>query len=188
MRTGPHQTRSGHVPVPDPRLVLFKVRVCSVLGPWDPYRWPGPHSGGVRIPFQGSGLHTWRSGTNPGDLDCISGGPALSRGGPDSLLMLWSMPPSLDTWRLRTRPRGGVGHCCGPRIAAWDWGEPWLGPTHSTSTTRLRDSRAGSSSLYSGRGYPSFRVPREAYLKRTFRLGVLGLKKSWDGWLTGKSS
>jgi hypothetical protein len=36
MRTGPHETRSGHVLTPDPTWVLFKARVCSVLGPWDP--------------------------------------------------------------------------------------------------------------------------------------------------------
>jgi hypothetical protein len=102
----------------------------ETLGP--PCGWPGPHTGGgsrshsrgpactsggpgptseVRTIYPGSG-------TNLGGLDCISRGPALSRGGPDSLLMLWSMPPSLDTWRLRTRPCGRVGRCCGPRIVA----------------------------------------------------------------------
>jgi hypothetical protein len=44
---------------------------------WDlgtPCGRPGPHTGGgVRIPFQGSGLHKWRSGTNLGGPDCISG-------------------------------------------------------------------------------------------------------------------
>jgi hypothetical protein len=47
MRTGPHQTGSGHVLAPDPRLVLFKARVRSVLGPWDPtVGGPDPLQGG----------------------------------------------------------------------------------------------------------------------------------------------
>jgi hypothetical protein len=133
MRTGPHQTGSRHVSTPDPRLGPIQgsgMFYPGTLGP--PCGRPGPYTGGVRIPFQGSGWHKWRSGTNPGGLACISGGPgptlggpdcisrgsALSCGGPDSLLMLWSIPPSLDTWRLQTRPCGWVGRCCGPRIAA----------------------------------------------------------------------
>jgi hypothetical protein len=143
MRTGPHQTGSGHVSTPDPRLGPVHARACYVLGPWDPpvggshFRGSDPISG-VQILFQGSKSYSRGpactsggpgptsevrtiypgSGTNLGGLDCISRGPALSRGGPDSLLMLWSMPPSLDTWRLRTRPCGRVGRCCGPRIVA----------------------------------------------------------------------
>jgi hypothetical protein len=113
---------------------------------------------GVRIPFQGSGLHTWRSWTNFGGLDCISRGPAPSHGGPGSLLISWSISLPLDTWRLRTRPCGGVRRCCGPRVVTRGQGDSWLGPTHSTFTTRLRDSRMGTASLYSSKRYPSFRV------------------------------
>jgi hypothetical protein len=36
--------------------------------------------------------------------------------------------------------------------------DPWLGPTHSTSTTRLSDSRVGTASLHSSKGYLSYRV------------------------------
>jgi hypothetical protein len=104
-------------------------------------------------------LHTWRSWTDLGGPDCISKGPALSHGGPNSLLMPWSISPFLDTWRLRTHPCSGVGRCCGPRVVARDWGEPWPGLTHCTITTRLRDSRVGTASLYSSKRYPSFRVP-----------------------------
>jgi hypothetical protein len=132
MRIGPHQARSGHVSTPA-ACVLFTARVCSVLGPWDPpvggpdpiweggfrshSRGPARTSGGpgptseVRTVYPGVQDQPWGSGL-------FIRGPALSHGGPDSLLMLWSMPPSLDTWRLRTRPCGGVGRCCGPRIAA----------------------------------------------------------------------
>jgi hypothetical protein len=123
---------------------------------------PDPIRMGVRISSQGSGLYTWRFWTNLGGLNCISRGPALFHGGPDLLLMPWSISPSLDTWRLRTRPCGGVRRCCGPRVVARDWGESWHGPTHSTFTTRLRASRVGTASLYSSKGYPSFRVPTVA--------------------------
>jgi hypothetical protein len=90
MRTGPEPTRLG----PDmcwhrtPAWVLFKARVCSVLRPWGLIMGgPNPiRGGGVRILFQGSGLHTWRSWTNLGGPHCISRGLALSHGGPDSLL------------------------------------------------------------------------------------------------------
>jgi hypothetical protein len=118
MRTGPEPTRLG----PDtcqhrtPAQVLFTARVCSVLGPWDPIVGGSNPIRGVRIPFQGSGLHTWRSWTNLEGPDCISRGPALSHGGPDSLLRPWGISLSLDTWRLRTRPCGGVRRCCGPRV------------------------------------------------------------------------
>jgi hypothetical protein len=85
MRTGPHRLGLDMCWYRTPAWVLFKARVCSVLGPWDPtVGGPDPiRGGGVRIPFQGSGLHTWRPGTNLGGPDCISGGPTLSRGGPD---------------------------------------------------------------------------------------------------------
>jgi hypothetical protein len=107
MWRGPHQTGSRHVPAPDPAWVLFKVQVCSVLGPWGPFvGGPDPIPGGgpgpipgvrlahveVRDQPWGSGLYIWGSGTNP-----WGSGP---------LLMPWSISPSLDTWRLWTRPRG----------------------------------------------------------------------------------
>jgi hypothetical protein len=182
MRTGPHQTRSGHVSVPDPRLgpVQGSSAFCpGTLGP--PCGRPGPHTGG-------SGSH--------------SRGPACTRGGPGPTLGVWIVYPGVQDqpWGSRlyirgssalsggvrtycwclgvyhllwTRGGSGLAHvvesgrCCGPRIATWDWGESWLGPTHSTSTTRLRDSRMGSSSLYSSRGYHSFRVPTKGH--RTVR-------------------
>jgi hypothetical protein len=148
------------VSAPDPRLGPVQGLSMSCPGTLRPHcGWPGPHTGGVRLPFQGFGLHTWRSWTNLGGPDCISRGPALSHGGPGSLLISWSISFSLDTWRLRTRPCGGVRRYCGPRVVARGRGESWLGRTHSTFTTRLRDSRVGTVSLHSSKGYPSFRVP-----------------------------
>jgi hypothetical protein len=73
-RTSLHQTRSGHVSVLDPRLgpIQGPGMFCPrTLGP--PYGRPtDPIRGGVRIPFQGSDLHTWRSGINLGGPNCIS--------------------------------------------------------------------------------------------------------------------
>jgi hypothetical protein len=71
---------------------------------------PGPTLGvwtvylGVRGQPQGSGLYIRGSGALP-----WGSGP---------LLMPWSIAPSLDMWRLWTRPCGGLGRCYGPRIAA----------------------------------------------------------------------
>jgi hypothetical protein len=82
MRTGPHQTGSGHASVLDPRLGpvqgpgMFRPGTLGLH-----CGRPGPHTGGgVRLPFQRSGLHTWRSRTNHGGPDCMSGSPALPRG------------------------------------------------------------------------------------------------------------
>jgi hypothetical protein len=66
MWRGPHQTGSRHVPAPDPAWVLFKVQVCSVLGPWGPFvGGPDPIPGGSRS---------------------HSRGPACTRGGPGPTL------------------------------------------------------------------------------------------------------
>jgi hypothetical protein len=74
----------------------------------------------------------------PGGPDRISRGPALSHGGPDSLSMPWSTSPSLATWRPQSRPHGGVGCCCWPRVVTQGWGESRPGPTQSSFTTRLK--------------------------------------------------
>jgi hypothetical protein len=124
MRTGPHQTRSGHVPVPDPRLVLFKVRVCSVLGPWDPYRWPGPHSGGGPNPIPGVRLthvevwdQPWGSGLY------IRGSGALS----------WGSGLTVDALEYATFSR----HVAASDPPTW-WGRALLW----TQNSRLRLGRA----------------------------------------------
>jgi hypothetical protein len=60
-KSGTHQTRSGHMSAPDPRLgpiqgpsMFCPEALGPIVGGLDPIQ-------GVRIPFQGSGLHTWRS-------------------------------------------------------------------------------------------------------------------------------
>jgi hypothetical protein len=101
----------------------------------------GPHTGGldpilgVRFAHVEVLGQTWR----PGPYIQGSGtGPALSHGGPDSLLMPWSISLSLDTWWPRTRPCGVVRRCCWPRVVARGWGESWPGPTYNSFTTRLK--------------------------------------------------
>jgi hypothetical protein len=140
MRIGPDPTRSGldTCRLRTPAWVLIKARVCSILEPWDPAVGGPDPMRGVRIPFYGSGSHTWRSWAKLGGLDCIYRGPALSHGGPDSLFMPWSISLSLDTWRPWTRPCGGVRRCCWPRVVARGWGESWPGPTYNSFTTQLK--------------------------------------------------
>jgi hypothetical protein len=67
---------------------------------------PGPHIGGVRIPFQGSGSHTGRSWTKLGGPDRIYRGPVPSHGGPDSLVMPQSMSLTLGQQQHLTRVSG----------------------------------------------------------------------------------
>jgi hypothetical protein len=94
MRTGPHQTGSGHVSTPDPRLgpVQGPGMFCpGALGPL--CGRPGPHTGGpdsipgVRLAQvevwdqpRRSGLYIRGFGTNLGGPDCISRGPGPTLG------------------------------------------------------------------------------------------------------------
>jgi hypothetical protein len=96
-----------------------------------------PHRG-VRIPFQGSGLLTWRSWTILEGLDCIYRGPVPFHGGPDPLNGGASVSDSLDTWRHQTCPCGVVRYCCWPRVVARGLGRSWSGPTYRSFTTRPR--------------------------------------------------
>jgi hypothetical protein len=140
IRIGLDHTRPGldTCQLRTPAWALIKAHVCSILEPWDPTvggpdpirRGFGSHSRGP-VCTRGGPRPTWRS-------DCISRGPTLSHGGPDSLLMPWSISLSLDTWRPRSRPRGGVRCCCWPKVVARGWGESWPGPTYSSFTTRLK--------------------------------------------------
>jgi hypothetical protein len=118
MRTGPHQAGPGHVLTPDP--CVGPVQGSCMFRPGT----LGPHCGRP-------GPHTEGSGSHSRGLACPRGGPGPTLGvrtvypgvrrspvGSGPLLMPWSISPSLDTWWLWTRSRGGIGCCCGPRIAA----------------------------------------------------------------------
>jgi hypothetical protein len=98
------------------------------VGGLDPIRWgPDPILGVWSI--------------HVGVLDQLGGpnkGPALSHGGPDSLLMPWSISLSLATWRHRSRPHGGVRRCCWSRVIARGWDKSWSGPMYSSFTMRLK--------------------------------------------------
>jgi hypothetical protein len=142
-RIDPDPTRPGldTCQLRTPAWVLIKARVCSVLEPWDPTVGdPDPHTGGPD-PILGvrfAHVEVLGQTCRPGPYIQGSGtGPALSHGGPDSPLMPWSTSLSLDTWRPRTRPCGGVRRCCWPRVVARGWRESWPGPTYSSFTTRL---------------------------------------------------
>jgi hypothetical protein len=124
-----------------PAWVLIKARVCSpeTLGPH--CGWPGPHTGGpdpiLGVRFANVEVlgQTWRP--RPYIQGSVTG-PTLSHGGPDSLLMPWSISLSLDMWRPWTHPCGGVRRYCWPSVVARGWGESWPGPTYKSFTTRLK--------------------------------------------------
>jgi hypothetical protein len=107
---------------------------------------PDPRLGHVQGPSmlcpETFGPHCGRPGPHTGGSRSHSRGLSCTRGGPG---------PTLE-----------VRRCCGPRVVARGWDESWLSPTHSTFNTRLRDSRVDIASLYSSKGYPSFRVPTVA--------------------------
>jgi hypothetical protein len=109
-----HAVWSGHVSASDPRLALIKAWVFLVSESWDPavsgldptQRGLGPIPG-VRFvpaevldPARRSGPYMQGSGTFPW--------------GPDPPFVPCRILSSLATWRLWSRPRGGVG-CCSPR-------------------------------------------------------------------------
>jgi hypothetical protein len=79
---------------------------------------PGTPLWATQTPYGGSGSHSrgpvcTHGGPGPIlEVWTIYRGPTLSHGGPDSLFMPWGISLSLDTWRLRTHPCGGVRRCC----------------------------------------------------------------------------
>jgi hypothetical protein len=98
---------------------------------------PDPIRGGGSGSHSRGPVHTCGgSWTKLGGSECISRGPALPHGGPDPLLMSWSISLSLDTWRPRTHLCGGVRRCCWPKVVARGWSELWPGPTYNSFTTR----------------------------------------------------
>jgi hypothetical protein len=122
-----------------PARVLIKAWVCSVLEPWDPtVGGPDPILGGGPDPILGVRFahvevlnQTWGPGPYIKGSDTFPWGP-------DSLMMPQNMSLSLDTWRHRTRPCGGVRCFCWTRVVARGWGESWSGPTYSSFITRLK--------------------------------------------------
>jgi hypothetical protein len=137
-RSGTHQTRSGHVSAPDPRLgpIQGPSMFCpETLGPH--CGRPGPHMGGpdpipgVRLAHVEALDQPWRS-----ELYIQGSGtlPWWSELTFEALGYITFSRHVADPDRLC----GGVRRCCGPRVVARGWGESWLGPTHSTFTTRKR--------------------------------------------------
>jgi hypothetical protein len=121
-RFGSHQTRSRHVSAPDPRLGPDEgsgMFCPGTLGPH--YRWLGPHTGGpdpilgVQFAHVEALGQTWRLGPY---IQWSGTGPRLSHGGPNSLLMPWSISLSLETWRLWIRGGPGPAHVVGSGVVA----------------------------------------------------------------------
>jgi hypothetical protein len=132
MQIGPERTRAG-------------LDTCQLRTPaWALSKVLGPHCGRSRShtggpdPILGVRSVHMRVLDQLGGPDCISRGPTLSHGGPDSLLTPWSISLSLAMWRPRSRPSGGVRRCCWPRVVARGWGESWSGPMYISFTTRLK--------------------------------------------------
>jgi hypothetical protein len=94
---------------------LTKALSFSCLGNPGPYCGrSGPHVGGGPDSIPRTRLAHVVVPDLPGGPGCIPRGPVLSHVGPDLLLVTWSIPSFMDTWRLWTLPCGAVGRCCGP--------------------------------------------------------------------------
>jgi hypothetical protein len=101
----------GHVSALDRRLILIKAWVFFVPESQDlAVTGPDPTQGGPG-PIPGVRARSWRFWTLPGGQVRTYRGPTLSHGGPDPLLISWSISSSLATWRPGSRPCGGVGRC-----------------------------------------------------------------------------
>jgi hypothetical protein len=88
-----------HVSAPDPRLALIKAWVFFVPESRDlAVSGPDPAQGGPG-PVPGVRARPWRFWTLPGGPVRTYRGPTLSHGGPDPLLISWSISSSLATWR-----------------------------------------------------------------------------------------
>jgi hypothetical protein len=160
MRIGPDHTRPGldTCQLRTPAWALIKARVCSVLEPWDPTVGGSDPIWGVRIPFRGP-VRT-RGGPGP---TCRSG---LYIQGSDTFP--WGSGLTVNALEYITFS----GHVAAPEPPTW-WGQvlllaqssrPRLGRVMAWSHVHLlyhatKDSRVGTASSYSSKGYPSFRVP-----------------------------
>jgi hypothetical protein len=103
-----HRITPGHMSVPN--LCLGQDVPCPGTSLWV-VRTPLRE---VRTSPKGSGLLAWEPWTLLGDPSREYRGLALSREGPDLLMVSWSIPPFLVTRRPQSCPCRKVG-CCLPR-------------------------------------------------------------------------
>jgi hypothetical protein len=185
MRIGLDHTRPGldTCQLWTPAWALIKARVCSVLEPWDPtvggldpiWRGPDPILDVQSGPTWRFGLYIQGSWTNlevqtvyPGVLDQLGGPDCICRG---SDTFPWGFGLTIDALEYITFS----GHVAAPEPPTW-WGQvlllaqssrPRLGRVMAWSHVQLlyhatKDSRVGTASSYSSKGYPSFWVPTVA--------------------------
>jgi hypothetical protein len=155
---GAYTIRYGHVSTPDPRLALIKAwefsvpksRDPAVSGPDPTQRGPNPILGVRFAPvevldltqrpglyIQGSDISAWGSGPAGDAPECAA---LWTRGGTEPAQVVRSVLLLAQS----SRPMLG-------RVMAWSHVQPFY---HAT-----KGSRVGTASSYSGKGYPSFRVP-----------------------------
>jgi hypothetical protein len=139
-----------------PTWVLIKARVRSVLEPWDPTVGGSDPIRGVRFahmevldqtcrpgPYiQGSSTFPWGSGLTVDALEYITFSGHVAAPNPP---MWWGQALLLAQ---SSRPRLG-------RVMTWSHIQLLY---HAT-----KNSRVGTVSLYSSKGYPSFRVPTHVW-------------------------
>jgi hypothetical protein len=146
------------VSAPDPCLALIKASVFSVLEPRDPavsgpdptQRGPDPtrgvwfahvevldHTRRSGLYMQGSGTLPWRSGLTDDALEYI-------------FFSGYMVAPEPSTWWGRELLLVQGSHLKLGRVIAW--------PNAQLLYHAAKDSRVGTASSYSSKGYPSFRV------------------------------
>jgi hypothetical protein len=156
MWIGPDPTRPGLDTCRHrtPTWALIKARVCSVLEPLDPtVGGPDPIQGGpdpipgVRSVHVGVLDQTSRSGLYIQGSDTFPWGSRLTVDALEYITFSGHMVAQ------SSHPRLG-------RVMAWSHIQLFY---HMT-----KDSRVGTASLYSSKGYPSFRVATTTFLKTAF--------------------
>jgi hypothetical protein len=134
---------------------LIKARVCSVLEPWDPTVGGPDPIPGVRFAHVEVLDQTWRLRPYIQGSDTFPWGSGLTGDAPEYVTFSGHVAaPDPPMWwgqalllAQSSRPRLG-------RVMAWSHIQLFY---HAT-----KNSRVGTASLYSSKGYPSFRVPTMA--------------------------
>jgi hypothetical protein len=147
-----------------PAWALIKARVCSVLEPWDPtVGGPNPIRGGPDPILGVQSVHvgvldqSWRSGLYIQRSGTFPWGSGLTVDASEYITLSGHVvAPDRPMWR-------------GQALLLAQSSRPRLGRVMASSHIQhfyhaTKDSRAGTASLYSSKGYPSFMVPTQAFV------------------------